>query len=166
MSVKPGGRQPGTLPGMKVDSILTPEVVRIERSATLESAARLMRERHVGALLVTEDSPHRDRFAGIVTDRDIVLKGVAENLAARVSTVAEVMTPATASIELGAELTEALAVMRSRGVRRVLVMRADGGLAGLVSLDDIVDALGDQLAGLSGILRSELEREMARSWTG
>jgi predicted transcriptional regulator len=105
--LNPGGPPPDTLPCVKVDNILTPGVVRIERSATLEAAA----------------PPY-------------------------------------------AELTETLTVMRSRGVRRLLVMRSDAALAGLVSLDDIVDALVDQLAGLSGILRSELEREMARSWTG
>jgi CBS domain-containing protein len=148
---------------MKVDGILTPAVIRIERSASLEAAARLMKERHVGALLVTEDSPHGGRFAGIVTDRDIVLKGVAENLAPRSSCVAQAMTPGTASVELGTEVSDALKLMRSRGVRRLLVTQADGRLAGLVSLDDIVDALGHELAGLSGILRSELEREMART---
>jgi len=59
--------------------------------------------------------------------------------------------------------TPSLAMMRSRGIRRLAVSRDDGSLAGIVSLDDIVDALGAELAGLSGILRSELEREIARN---
>lgn len=148
---------------MKVDNLFTPAVVRIERSASLAEAASLMRERHVGALLVTDDAPHTQRLMGIVTDRDIVLKGVAENLGPRNANVSQVMSTGTASVPLGAPLSEALGVMRSRGVRRLLVMQGDGGLAGLVSLDDIVDALGQELAGLHGILRSELERDIERS---
>lgn len=148
---------------MKVDTVLTPAVVRIERSATLAEAAGMMRDRHVGALLVTDDIPHTQRLVGIVTDRDIVLKGVAEDLAPRAASVSQVMTAGTASVPLGAPLSDALATMRSHGIRRLLVTQHDGRLAGIVSLDDIVDALGHEFAGLAGILRSELEREMARS---
>jgi CBS domain-containing protein len=147
---------------MKVDTVLTPAVVRIERSASLAEAASLMRDRHVGALLVTDDAPHAQRFVGIVTDRDIVLKGVAENLAPRTANVSQVMTAGAAGVPLGTPLAEALSMMRSRGVRRLVVTHGDGRVAGIVSLDDIVDALGHEFAGLAGILRSELEREMVR----
>lgn len=148
---------------MKVDMVLTPAVVRIERSASLAEAACLMRDRHVGALLVTDDAPHTQRFVGIVTDRDIVLKAVAEHLAPRAANVSQVMTIGTAGVLLGTPLNDALGLMRSRGVRRLLVTRGDGSVAGIVSLDDIVDALGHEFAGVAGILRSELEREMART---
>ena len=148
---------------MKIDTMLTPAVVRIARSASVEAAARLMRERHVGALLVIDDTPNERRLAGIVTDRDIVLRGVAENLAPRQGTVAQVMTPNIVTIAPGTRVREALDLMRSRGVRRLLVVHPDGTPAGVLSLDDIVDAFGRELGGAGGILRSELEHEMARA---
>jgi CBS domain-containing protein len=148
---------------MKVETILTPDIVRIQRSASLDQAAALMRDRHVGALLVTEDRPYDDRPLGILTDRDLVIQAMAAGIAPQECSVGEIMTPAIATVPLAASLGEALAMMRSRGIRRLAVSRDDGSLAGIVSLDDIVDALGAELAGLSGILRSELEREIARN---
>jgi len=145
---------------MNITSVQTPNIVRIERSATLDKAAALMRERHVGALIVSEDQPYAERTLGIVTDRDLVIKAMAEGIAPRSCTVGEVMTPALATVLSTASVSEALRIMRTRGIRRLVVGEPDGKLVGIVSLDDIIDMFGAELAGLSGILRNELEREM------
>src|SRR5574342_404840 len=100
---------------MRVEQVLTPNVVRAPRSATLVEAARLMRDRHVGALLVTEDEPHGATFAGIVTDRDLVTQAVADGIVPRECTIGEIMTPTIATVAPGATLSDALEIMRNRG---------------------------------------------------
>jgi CBS domain-containing protein len=120
-----------------------------------------MRDRHVGALLVFEEWPHDDRPVGMITDRDIVVHAVANGASPHRSKVGEIMTPGLATVLRSASVADALEIMRSRGVRRLAVAEDDGKLAGIVSLDDIVDAIG-WLSGISGILRSEIAREAAR----
>src|SRR3970040_1921512 len=113
---------------MKVERIFTPDVVRAERSTPLTQAAALMRDRHVGALLVTEDRPFDARLLGIVTDRDLVIGAMAEGVAPQECTVGALMTPALATVARSAGLGEALETMRSRGVRRLIVVEHDGSL--------------------------------------
>jgi len=143
---------------MKLERLATRSVVSIATSSSLEQAARLMRDRHVGALLVVEDS----RAVGIVTDRDLVLRAAAEGIGPREATVGEVMSRALATLPAGAGVDEALETMRRDGLRRLVLTDERGEPAGIVSLDDIIGAFVEQLAGLRGILATEIEREAAR----
>ena len=147
---------------MNVDRIFTQNAIRIPRSATLADAAALMRDHHVGALLVTEDAADNHRVLGIVTDRDLVIQAVAEGVAPRECTVGEVMTRALATVQRSADLREALEAMRRNGVRRLAVVDGIGEPVGMVSMDDILAALGTELASLAAVVRSELDHEIAR----
>jgi CBS domain-containing protein len=150
---------------MLVDRIFTSSVVRAPRSMSLQEAAALMRERHVGCLVVTEDGIHSDRPVGIVTDRDLVIRALAEGLSPQRASIGEVMTQALATVLRTDRLSQALELMRSRGVRRLAVAEADGELAGMLSLDDILDALAAQIGGMQGIVGSELAREISSACT-
>lgn len=143
---------------MKVERVYTREVVATSRNATLEEAARTMRQFHVGTLLVTESSG-TGQVAGIVTDRDLVVHGLAQGLDPRRSPVERVMAKVVASVPETAELHEALERMRAAGVRRLLVTKANGEPAGIVSLDDAVDGLLAELSSLAGLMKNELQRE-------
>ena len=146
---------------MNVDTFFTPSIVHVQRSTPLQEAAVIMRRHHVGALVVIDDATEFDqRPVGIVTDRDIVIKAVAEGLSAQRATVGDIMTQALATILRTDTLQQALELMRTRGVRRLAVAEADGALAGILSLDDVVDAFGAELAGLQGIARNEIAREI------
>jgi len=146
---------------MLVSDVFTSAVVRVSRSTTLQEAARLMRKQHVGALVVTDEGLERDRPLGIVTDRDIVIKGVADGLSAQ-SAVGEIMTQALATVLRTDTLTQALDLMRTRGVRRLAVAEPGGELAGILSLDDVVERLAGEVGALHGILGNELAREIAQ----
>lgn len=148
---------------MNVESVFTPSIVCTRRSASVLEAARLMKRNHVGALLVNEDLPHSDRPVGVVTDRDLVIKALAEDRSPQQCTVGEVMTPSLVTVLRSDTLQHALGLMRNRGVRRLAVAEPGGKLAGMVSLDDIVDALAGELAALHGILSSELTREISQT---
>lgn len=146
---------------MLVNELFTSAVVRVGRSTTLQDAAKLMRKQHVGALVVTDEGLERDRPLGIVTDRDIVIKAIADGLPVQTA-VGEIMTQALATVLRTDTLTQALDLMRTRGVRRLAVAEANGELAGIVSLDDIVERLAGEVGALHGILGNELAREIAQ----
>jgi CBS domain-containing protein len=147
---------------MLVSELFTSAVVRTSLSTTLQDAAKLMRRRHVGALVVTDEGLERDRPLGIVTDRDIVIKAVAEGRSVQQATVGEIMTQALATVLRTDTIVQALELMRTRGVRRLAVAEPTGELAGIVSMDDIVDRLAAEVGAMHGILGNELAREIAQ----
>ncbi len=146
---------------MKVERIYTRNVVGASRRDTLEEAAATMRRFHVGALLVIEASDTGPEVVGIVTDRDLVLLGIAEGLNPRKIAVEKVMTPVVASVPESADVLEALERMRSAGVRRLLVSTEKGDPAGILSIDDIVDGLATELASAAALMKTEVRRETA-----
>lgn len=145
---------------MNVARIYTRSVVSVPRSSSLQRAAILMRQYHVGALLVTEDEPDGDRAIGIVTDRDLVVQAMAEGIGPEALTVDQVMTPEIAGVPEWADAHEAMVTMRELGVRRLAVTGEGGALTGILSLDDIIDALSVEMSSLAGVIRSERGREV------
>ena len=147
---------------MMVQHILTSVAIRLKRSATLQEAAILMRDRHVGAVLVIEEGAG-DRPVGIVTDRDIAIHAAAEGRSPTTCAIDDVMTPAVVTVPQTARVGEALDLMRARGVRRLVVVNESGGLAGFLSLDDIIEAMSVDLAAVGAVLHGGFQREMART---
>jgi len=146
---------------MKVERVYTRDVVATSRTASLEEAAKTMRQFHVGTLVVVDSSNGSREVVGIVTDRDLVVQGLAEGVDPRRTRVEKVMASVVASVPEDAELHEALERMRAAGVRRLLVTKAGGEPAGIVSLDDAVDGLVTELASLAGLVKNELSHEAA-----
>lgn len=141
---------------MRVESVYTPSVVATTRSATLEEAADAMRKFHVGALLVVEGPEGTASPVGVVTDRDMVLQAVADGIGPLDATVGDVMTPSVETVGESADLNEALERMRSAGVRRLLVTRADGRISGILSVDDVIDGLAAELVNLAALMKQEI----------
>jgi CBS domain-containing protein len=146
---------------MKVGDICTREIVAADYAATLEQAAALMREYHVGALLVTQDTPNGSMAAGVVTDRDLVVLAMARGIAPQQAAVGQLVSGRLVTVPAEASVEEAIDIMQDAGVRRVLVTAADGRLEGIVSLDDLLEALADQVAGLARAVRGGIAREAA-----
>jgi len=146
---------------MKVERVYTRSVVGTVRTSTLRDAAAAMRRFHVGSLIVTEGGRHEAEVVGIVTDRDLVLQCLAEDLDARTVRVDKVMTPVVASVAEDSDLLEALGRMRAAGVRRLLVTKDGGKPAGILSIDDVLDGLVAELASVVGLMKTELHREAA-----
>ncbi len=146
---------------MKVGDICTREIVTTDHVATLEQAAALMREYHVGALLVTQDTPDGPMAAGVVTDRDLVVLAMARGIAPQQAAVGQLVSGRLVTVPAEAGVDDAIDVMQSAGVRRVLVTAGDGRLEGIVSLDDLLEALVDQVAGLARAVRGGIAQETA-----
>ena len=123
-----------------VADVMTRQVVYLSAETALDEAAQAMRDGHLGDVLVTEGHT----LVGIATDRDIVVRAIAENRPVKTTTLGEIATREVLMLQEGATIAEAIQVMRDRRVRRLLVCDADREVAGIISLHDI--ALHPQLA--------------------
>jgi len=144
---------------MNVADVCTREIAIAVRESSLQEAAALMRERHVGSLLVVGDTPDGPQAVGIVTDRDVVIEGVARGLDVTRTGIGEIVDGEIASVPADASIGEAIDAMRSRGVRRLLVSTDDDTLFGIVSLDDLLGALAHDLQDLAQTVRAGIDRE-------
>ena len=125
-------------------------------------AARLMRENHVGALVVVEDRDDRRVVVGVLTDRDIVTAAVARDLDPQVLCVADIMSTDLVTADEDESVIDLLRIMRAKGVRRVPVIGAGADLVGIVTLDDVLDILSQELALVVAAINSEGRRERQR----
>jgi CBS domain-containing protein len=116
-----------------VAEVMTRRVVYLPGETTLDEAAQVMRDQQIGDVVVT----HGPTMSGMVTDRDIVVRAIAENLPTRTTTIERIASRELIMIEQSATVEEAVAAMRDRGVRRLLVCDADRQLVGIISLSDI-----------------------------
>jgi CBS domain-containing protein len=146
---------------MNVGDICTREVVLADRSASLQQAATLMREHHVGTLLVTADTGEGLQVAGVVTDRDLVIEAVARGFDVTQTEVGRFSNGKLAAIPATAAIDQAISMMKERGVRRLLVSGDQGQLYGVVSIDDVLGALGHEMAELAHAVRKGIDREAA-----
>jgi len=126
---------------------MTTDVVRLQVDTLLVDAARMMREQDIGDVVVVDN----DRLVGVVTDRDIVVRAVAEGLAPDSTTLGSVCSRDLVTVRPEDSTTDVARLMRDRAVRRVLACD-DHGLVGIVSIGDLaVDAdPASVLGGISG----------------
>jgi predicted transcriptional regulator len=118
-----------------------------------------MRTHHVGDLVVVEAREGRKHPVGIVTDRDIVVEVVAAGVNPELLKVGDIMGPEVATVRESEGLFEALRYMRDKGVRRMPVVDAAGGLVGILTLDDLLGLLGEEMMELSRLVSNERQRE-------
>lgn len=147
---------------MDVGEICTREVVIATRNTTVVEAARLMREYHVGDLVVVDESEGRRVPVGIVTDRDIVVGVLALGLDPAVLTVGDIMGSHLVTAAEDDDVYETLQIMRTRGVRRVPVVNTAGALVGIVALDDILEIFAEELDAAVKVVARERANESQR----
>lgn len=133
--------------------------VSISGKADIVEAARLMREAHVGFLVVFEQGDDLKRPIGVLTDRDVVLEVMAREVSPHSVRVEDVMSREPLIARAGDQLTDLLQSMRLAGVRRVPVVDDRGALSGVIALDDAIDVVTRLLCDLSGLIKGELAQE-------
>ena len=144
---------------MPIGEICNREVIIVQRDDTVLQAAKLMRQHHVGDLLVVEERGGRRVPVGIVTDRDLVVEIIAPELDSTVITVGDIMVAELATVQESNGVFEAIQYMRSKGIRRLPVVDDDGGLVGIVTLDDLLVLLADELGALARLVEREQKNE-------
>jgi len=144
---------------MAVGEICNRDVVIAEKSLSVVAAAQLMRTHHVGDLVVVEEKNGRKHPAGIVTDRDIVVEVVAAGVNPESLKVGDIMGPEVATVRESEGLFEALRYMRDKGVRRMPVVDREGGLVGILTMDDLLSLLAEEMTELAKLVSHERQRE-------
>lgn len=137
------------------------EVVTVTPTTTLAECAQAMRAQHVGSVVVIDDEGEHDNPRGIVTDRDIVIETVAVGLDATTLTAGDVMTAPLATVHDDDDILDALAKMREHGVRRLPVLDVAGNLSGIITVDNLLEALAEQLDSVVRVIKAEQTRETA-----
>jgi CBS domain-containing protein len=144
---------------MDVNLICNHNVATIGKSQGVVDAAALMREEHVGDLIVVETRGNASVPVGILTDRDIVVGVVAKRVAPDSVTVADAMTRNLLTVREDTSIEFALREMRRYGVRRAPVVRTNGDLVGIIAVDDIIQHLASQLSRLAELIQLEQDAE-------
>ena len=136
---------------MNVNEIMTPSSFWAQPTISLVECARAMRERDVGALPLVEN----DKLVGMVTDRDLVVRGMADGKDPNSSTAREVMTEEAFWCYENTDVSEVAQYMQKNRVRRIPVINQDKRLVGMISIGDITRAsselAGDTLRELSAV---------------
>lgn len=148
---------------MAIGEVCSREVVMCSRTASVESAAELMRNHHVGAIVVVDERADGSHVPiGMLTDRDITVGVVAKRLPPDEITVGEAMVPELVTARESDGVAEALAQMRAHGVRRMPIIDAAGRLVGIVTSDDLLDLLAEEMTALVRLISNEQRQEITR----
>lgn len=147
---------------MRVGEICTRSVVTCSLETSALEAAQLMRERHVGDLVVVEMQEGRAMPVGIVTDRDLVVEVMAKEVAPGMLRARDLVTTRLVTAEESELALDAVWHMRGSGIRRLPVVDAHGALTGILTADDLSRALAQALAELGGVASAQLRREQDR----
>lgn len=143
---------------MPIKSVCNSNVVTIQKSSTLHDASNLMQKYHVGSVVVTDSINGRKIPAGIITDRDIAMTlGATHNPSEiRVEQIMQAM-PITVSENDG--IYETIVKMRRSGVKRLPVINEEGSLCGIISSDDLLSLIGEEISNLGKINEIQVRNE-------
>lgn len=144
---------------MPVSEICNREVIVMQRNESVLDAAKLMRQHHVGNVLVVENGNGKRTPVGIVTDRDLVVEIMATELDGKTISVGEIMVPGLATVKEQTGIFEAIQFMRAKGVRRMPVVNDVGALVGIIALDDLLGLLSEELLALARLVKNEQQKE-------
>ena len=136
---------------MHIRDICTIQTISCKRDETVQGAALLMRKHHVGDLVVVDGPDAAPIPVGILTDRDIVVAIVALGLDPASLQVGDIMSEDLLTCHENDDVYQTIEHMRLRGIRRVPVVNAKGTLAGIVSADDLLEFLAEEMGDLSRI---------------
>jgi CBS domain-containing protein len=146
---------------MSVGEICNREVVTVEKSAPVARAARLMRQYHVGSVVIVADGSVPPRPVGIVTDRDLAIEVIAPEVPAETLTVGDLMGAELLTAREEDGVWETIMRMRAMGVRRLPVLSRHGELVGILTMDDLLQFIVGELSDLVKLVRREQKREEA-----
>ena len=144
---------------MPISEICNRDVVIARRDLTVLEAARLMRQHHVGDVVVVDERNGYRTPVGVVTDRDLVVEIIATELDYKVITVGDIMGQELVTVQESMGIFEAIQYMRAKGVRRLPVVDANDGLLGILTLDDLLELLSEEMLSLANLVTHEQKRE-------
>lgn len=144
-----------------IGAFCTRHVMTVGPEATVVEASKIMRQAHVGCVVVVANENNRKRPIGVITDRDVVVEVVALGVAPETLKVGEIVQRPLTCIGEDAGYAEAVRLMAQNGVRRMPVVDHAGDLVGIITLDDVLRQLAAPLVALSDLVARERSFETA-----
>lgn len=144
---------------MTAGEYCTRSVVVTDVKTSVNEAAKTMRQYHVGDLVVTTKRDGQPVPIGIVTDRDLVMEVLAQDIAPESITVGDIMSPDPLMVDTDTTLLDTLERMQNRGVRRAVVVDNNSTLQGILSADDAIEIIAEASAHLAALFHHEIDRE-------
>ena len=144
---------------MYIGEICTRNVVICTTGTSIVDAAHLMRQHHVGDLVVVEERNGKRIPTGVVTDRDLVVEIVALNAPLENLTIDDIKSRELITAKESDDVLDVLEQMQRHGIRRIPVVDNYGALAGIVTLDDLLEILAEELGTMVKLISRERSRE-------
>ncbi|MEC4749064.1 CBS domain-containing protein [Methylomicrobium sp. Wu6] len=146
---------------MTLKTVCNREVLVAAKDDSILEAAKLMREYHAGDVVIVEERKGSRYPIGIVTDRDIVIELIAKETAIGSVTVGDLMCRDLVLAQEDDSIFDAIKLMRLKGIRRLPVVDKTGALAGIITVDDLIELIAEQLHEIAGLIGREqtLEKE-------
>ena len=145
---------------MRVGEFCNREVVVIDEQSSIRDAAQIMREYHVGDVVITTTSYGKQVPTGILTDRDIALEIVAKSADPESVSVGDAMSFELVTVHEDDDLMHVIETMRDRGIRRVPVVDTDEALVGIMTVDDILDVLSEVFVDIVHLVDTQRRHEI------
>jgi CBS domain-containing protein len=136
---------------MSISEFSRHEVVCATRDTTVTEAAALMRQHHIGDVIIVERRGEKQIPVGIVTDRDIVVEVIAAGVDPNTLKLGDLKLAPLVTVAEGTTYAQTVSKMAVEGVRRMPVVKSDGTLTGIITLDDMLWQLAGPLAALAGL---------------
>jgi CBS domain-containing protein len=144
---------------MGLSQIATMDVVTVTPRTSLQNAAKLMREYHVGDVVVVHERDGRAVPIGILTDRDIVVSAVAFGITPDAIFVEDVIASDLVVAKVTDSFYHVLNIMKDNGIRRIPLVDSSGALEGIVSAEDIIRVLASELNDIVNISERQVSIE-------
>jgi len=144
---------------MKIGKVCNREVIVTDKGSNVLEAAKLMRQHHVGSLLVISRESDGNRPVGIITDRDIVVEVLAEEVPLDKIAVEDLMTKSLVVANEDDDLFDTVRKMRVKGVRRIPVVDTKGLLVVIFTMDDLIELLHEELGNIVSLVSREQKME-------
>jgi CBS domain-containing protein len=144
---------------MTIGEYCNREVTISEPDTSIIEAAKLMRRHHVGNLVVVDRQEGKNLPVGIVTDRDLVLEVLAQDVDPDSLSIKDIMSTDLVTVLESETFLRVLDIMKKQRVRRILVVDDHGGLQGILSADDALELIAEAMNDLTGLVKREIARE-------
>ncbi|MEW6741031.1 MAG: CBS domain-containing protein [Nitrospirota bacterium] len=137
---------------MSLKPLMTKELTSLPSTATVLDAAKYMTDMNVGSVIVVDN----DKPSGILTDRDIVTKVLSQDKDPKTTKIRDIMTSPAVTISEDRDIIDVTRLMSERGIRRFPVVDANGKIIGVITLDDVLVFLGQEMQNIATALKREL----------
>lgn len=144
---------------MNIGKYCTRNVITADIDSNIIEAAKVMRQHHVGSLVVVSRDNDGARPVGIVTDRDLVIEVLAEEVPVDSVTIEDVMTRSPITAREDDDVFTTMQTMRSKGIRRIPITDSLGLLVGILTSDDLLAVIYEEMGNLVSLISHEQMEE-------